>query len=856
MKKLYFPLIIVFFLSSAAVRSQSFFDDFDDDSRDSAAWNAPEVDVGNGQLLEQNQRLEFSSTASSESFVIQSIRRNPSYDQPWQAQLEVSMDQVNFTSLNGFGFVLLNVGSTTAGDNHIGVGYAAGVLPGTSGNLEGAFSDAGDGANPNGLLTTDVRDLPQSIGVCAVYDPRLRVIRTYFDLDGDRTDGDWILLRAYTIDGSTIADAQTLDWGMSGSDTFHLNVAGGAEGTSVAVAAGSAWVDNFNFIESQPIDVPSATDDFDDNSRNTAIWMTPMAFAGNGQLQEQNQRLEFSAGASAGPENFVSQSFMTFPRYDEAWQAQLVVSMDKNNFSSFGQSGSVEIEVGNGSSGSGNEFLNLGYGAGVLGAMPEQAIFAAGTDNANPEGIENLDVRVLPDAIGIRVTYDPNLRIIRTYYDLDTDQTDGEWTLFQSFTIDGSSVTGATTLNWGMISTDAFFLGIAGSSYDEGSGTAPAIAAGSAWADDFQFNRGSTATSDAGLFADDFNDDSRTILWDAPFVSSGNPMLVEEDHRLEFRASSGTGEQEIQQMANQTFWPQYSQAFEVKVEAHCLPAAMTTDGQLSGLDLCIANSSGNGDLLISVAAIFSEGSLQQGIAADNSEVANDPGTDLPEGLQFGALPEVVGVRVVWSPDTKVMSCYFDTDGDRTKETWVFFRDYTLDGSSDKGTIDTSQWGMSGGDRFRVGLSGFAEMTVVDPGEAYFDNFSLLNAPLLSGFDLWASAIPDAGMRGASIDASGNGIPNLVQYLYGLAPLATDTDVKLAIRMENGFPRLIHGFDGTVTDYTFNYQEKFALGEPSWSPFAAITTIETFLSNGKTFRKVTLPTDPSNKFFRIEAILEE
>lgn len=664
-------------------------------------------------------------------------------------------------------------------------------------------------------------------------------------------------MRAYTIDGSTIADAQTLDWGMSGSDTFHLNVAGGAEGTSVAVAAGSAWANNFDFIESQPIDVPSATDDFDDNSRNTAIWMTPMAFAGNGQLQEQNQRLEFSAGASAGAENLIFQSFMTSPGYDEAWQAQLVVSMDKNNFSTLGQSGGIEIEIGNVSSGNENEHLNLGYGAGVLpGESENQAIFAEGADGANPEGFQNLDIRALPDAIGIRVTYDPNLRIIRTYYDLDADQRDGDWTLFQSFTIDGSSVTGATTLNWGMISTDAFFLGIAGSSSDEGSGTAPAIAAGSAWADDFQFNRGSTATSDAGLFADDFNDDSRTILWDAPFASSGNPMLVEEDHRLEFRVASGVGEQEIGQTLSQTFWPQYNQAFEMKVEAHCLPAAMTTDGQLSILDLSIANNLGNDDLLISVAAIFSEGSLQQVITADNSEVANAQGTELPEGLQFGALPEVVGMRVVWSPDTKVMSCYFDTDGDRTKETWVLFRDYTLDGSTDKGTDDSSQWGMSGSDRFRVGLSGCAEMTVVDSGEAYFDNFSLLNAPLLSGFDLWASAIPDAGMRGATIDASGNGIPNLVQYLYGLAPLATDTDVKLAIRMENGFPRLIHGFDGTVTDYTFNYQEKFALGEPSWSPFAAITTIETFLSNGKTFRKVTLPTDPSNKFFRIEAILEE
>ncbi len=530
----------------------------------------------------------------------------------------------------------------------------------------------------------------------------------------------------------------------------------------------------------------------------------------------------------------------------------MVVSMDKSNFSSAIQTGGIEIEIGNSSSGSENEHIAFGYGAGVIpGASENQAIF---TDYADgPDDNSNLDIRALPDAIGIRVTYDPRLRMIRAYYDLDADQTDGEWTLFQSFTIDGSSVMGATSLNWGMTGGDAFFLGIAGSSSDEGSGNAPAIAAGSAWADDFQFNLGTTATSESGLkFADDFNDDSRTGDWGDPFVDSGSPSLIEENHRLELRAS-GSMNDEIVQTLSQSFWPRYDQAFEVRMEAHCLPAGLSAEGQSAILDLAVGNSSGNQDLLLSVAAIYMSGAVQQALVSDDSEVANDPMTDFPEKVQPGALPEVVGLRLVWNPVTKVMNCYVDTDGDRSKDTWTLFNSYSLDGSTDKGASHSSNWGMSGGDQFFVGVFGGSESVVVAAGEAYIDNFALINAPLLSGFELWASAIPDAGQRGASDDASGNGIPNLIQYMYGLTPLATDTDVKLSMVIEGGVPRLIHGFDESVTDYFFDYQDRAGLEGQSWSPGATTTMIETFQSNGKTFRKVTVPTDPANRFYRLEAI---
>ncbi len=305
-------------LAASALHGQSLGDNFDDESRDAANWGDPIVEIGNGQLVEQNGRVEFSSTASVESLVFQPVRRNPSYNQPWQAQAVVSMDKVNFSSLNGLGYVLLNVGGGSGGDDHVGVGYAAGVLPGHSGNLVGAFSDASDASNPDGLLELNVQDLPTAIGVCVVYDPRSRMIRTYFDLDTDQTDGEWTLLKSYTIDGSTVAGAQTLDWGMGDQDTFQIGLVGGAEGTSAAVASVPAWFDNFEYVENPPIHIPTTTDNFDDDSRNAALWGTPMAFDGNGQFTERNQRLEFSASFSPGTDTFVSQQFLTFPGYDEA----------------------------------------------------------------------------------------------------------------------------------------------------------------------------------------------------------------------------------------------------------------------------------------------------------------------------------------------------------------------------------------------------------------------------------------------------------------------------------------------------------------------------------------------------------
>ncbi|MFM1941260.1 MAG: hypothetical protein RI897_242 [Verrucomicrobiota bacterium] len=582
----------------------------------------------------------------------------------------------------------------------------------------------------------------------------------------------------------------------------------------------------------------TVSDSFDDNSRDGSLWRDPEVFVGNGSLLEQNGRLEWVASNSS--ENEVGQGLLTYPNYNSPWQLEMVVAVETSNFSSPGQTGSIAITVG--SSLLNDDYLEFGLGAGVLpGISDNQALFTSAYDGSKLYE-PTPSFGQFPIAIGLRLTYDPTTRLIRMYYDQDTDSTDGEWTLFQAYTIDGSTRDGAETMNLGMSANDFFWFEII--AHSESS----AMPAGSAWLDNFSLHVGTTALSEPGsTFQDDFDDDNLHPNWGLE-VRSGTPELIEESNRLQFRTSSTLGEQEIAAFPDSTITPRFDQAFEARVEMHWLPDNMSVGGQVSGGDLILENLAGFGEFTLSVGAIFESGQLQQVRAIDDSEIASED--DMPEVLVFGPLPQVVGARIVWSPNTATLSCYFDTDGDRTTETWELAASYSLDGV-DRGATHISDWQMAPEDRFRIGVKGYAFLTAIGPGEAYFENFTLTAEPLVEGYQAWAASISDQAMQDPTADASGNGIPNLLQYLYGLPPLATDTDVQLRIAIEGGNPVLVHGLNESASDYVINYQMKSALNEP-WTPLSTLDalSIETIESGGKTFRRVVFPTNPSNTFIQL------
>ncbi|GEM_PF-2357089 len=353
------------------------------------------------------------------------------------------------------------------------------------------------------------------------------------------------------------------------------------------------------------INAQTISDDFNDNSRDPAIWLPPSLIDGAGDLLEQNEHVEFTTTGVGETE--VGQSLFKFDTNDQAeWRVQMVASMSTSNFSEVGEVGTVSIGIG-----TGDHYLELGYGAGILAeGVPLGTALAAEWTGGVGEA-DKITIMALPPAVGIRFTYDPQLHLIRTYYNLSADITAGEWILYESFTIDGSTVAGAVVLNWGMAPNDTFYFAIQGWS------SGAAIAAGSAWADDFTFHVG---------------------------------------------------------------------------------------------------------------------------------------------------------------------------------------------------------------------------------------------PDLTGYDLWASAIPEAGMRGTTVDASGNGIPNLLQYVYGLDPMATDTDVKLKIQMEGGLPVIYHGLNETATDYHIGYQFKNSLTD-SWMSAVGdeATSMVPVQVNGKTLRKLTFPMGLINNFMQVEIL---
>lgn len=837
-------LLAVTSLCVASVNAQTVSDNFNDNSRDATLWNDPFIEEGGGDLLEQNERVEFTAPGGFGSTdVSQAFKRYPTYNQAWQVQMVVSMSPANFSSPGEVGAVSIGIGS---GNHWLGMGYGAGVLALGSPSGTALVSNWSVGAGEADNITPMV--LPSAIGVRIAYDPQRRLIRTYYDLDADMTDGEWTPYDSFTIDGSpNPIGTVSLDWGMAPFDNFYVGIGGFSSGP--AIAEGSAWADDFEFKAGQTLLTPTFADDFEDGVRDPVIWNDPVSDAGEA-LAESNERLEFTT--TAGVDNWVVQSIKSSPTYDQAWQIQTLVWLDQSQFGT-GQLGYMGIGIGSSSPGDKNVEIGMGVGNSPdidLGTYRE-GIYTGGYDPILTEDNGYLSIFVeedLVEAIGVRATYDPNTRIIRTYYDLDSDNSDGEWTLFESYYIDDPTVAEPKKgLDWGMTQSDTFYLEI----YGGAEGTI-AVASGTAWMDDFAFNRGSTLQSEPGLsLADDFNDDSRDVSWDQPTIGDGSPLLLDVSHRVEFQLPSPDALNNIEQGIGSGFWPRYDQAWEAKVETHFDPASWSGDGVGGSVALLIQNSADfSSEVRLLRGAVIEGGQLETAIFSEVSEQGADKGAD----GDFQAVPANAGLRMVWDPDSKVLTCYVDLDDDPSVESWQFFSSYTLDGSDQSNPIDFQ---MQPSDQFSIRIraeadpDGGAGSAVVAPGEVYFDNFQLFNAPLLTGYEAWASAIPDQGMRGQTDDASGNGIPNLLQYMYGLDPLAADTDVKLRIQMESGFPVVYHGLNESTPDYYIWYELKDSLSDPWVSAVGdEATSMEIVQINGKTLSKLTFPTSTINNFVRL------
>ena len=145
-----FPCACVLML--AALHGQTVMDDFNDNDRDRSIWRDPVVgDDHNGELLEVNGRIEFRSEASSEGDVRQELVYRAGYDQFWQAQMVVAVDETNITSAGDLALLSIGVTKDGEGEAYLDVGYVCGLIDEIPTGKEAVFAYGSDDANLDGI---------------------------------------------------------------------------------------------------------------------------------------------------------------------------------------------------------------------------------------------------------------------------------------------------------------------------------------------------------------------------------------------------------------------------------------------------------------------------------------------------------------------------------------------------------------------------------------------------------------------------------------------------------------------------------------------------------------------------------
>jgi hypothetical protein len=207
-------------------------DDFDDDSKDLAKWGADEVD-GKGELIEINQRLEYTTTGKGTA-------THDSVDRPWRAtqfpynaDWVVQIDVTNTTSSGLFSSFGIDVRSVRLANNDIEVELAQSGM--FWAEFHGGKNISGEGwASSIG---------PNNIGAVRMsFDSTTKVFTVYYDIDP--SDGyQWTEFGSFGVAGTGGANG-TRDWGLTDTDQFIARVFGYSEKAD-KITSGQLYGDNF-----------------------------------------------------------------------------------------------------------------------------------------------------------------------------------------------------------------------------------------------------------------------------------------------------------------------------------------------------------------------------------------------------------------------------------------------------------------------------------------------------------------------------------------------------------------------------------------------------------------------------------
>jgi len=216
---------------------------------------------------------------------------------------------------------------------------------------------------------------------------------------------------------------------------------------------------------------------------------------------------------------------------------------------------------------------------------------------------------------------------------------------------------------------------------------------------------------------DDFNDNSRdTAKWDSDDVT-GNGVLNETNHVLQYTVGTASALEYVSRPWIGSFMP-YDEDWEVQIDIYN-STNPTNNDQVDSFGVSVFEE---GDLSNEVfgelyASHLGGGSTRHGFYGamyDNDEFVNEVDSNDIPGLNKGA------VRITFDATTKVLTLYYDTDP-TNGYVWTEYGAFGVAGSGgDEGS--NGNWGMTAADRFSLAVYGYSEHMTVSAGTLYGDNF--------------------------------------------------------------------------------------------------------------------------------------
>ena len=252
------------------------------------------------------------------------------------------------------------------------------------------------------------------------------------------------------------------------SGSFVYNYEGGSDGGTFTS------IGTFTYSPTLVFALPPVSDDFNDNTKDTAKWGDDIEYTPGGTLTESSQRLNYSSNSPEGTQ--ARPWILNPPRYDQDWE--VVVDL-AGTFGSGGQGAFPQAGMGIDISTPGNQvdFMGCQFNGYDNGTSIDWEVYGgmSGGGGVGP---------IIPLASGqtcLRVSFDSSTKVLTCYYDPDGPQNGYTWLQLASLGINGSGGEDGNS-SWGLSGSQPFQISLFGYSSDR------TIPSGSLYADNFRIS--------------------------------------------------------------------------------------------------------------------------------------------------------------------------------------------------------------------------------------------------------------------------------------------------------------------------------------------------------------------------------